>query len=48
MKNDMLEVISNFIRDKKERLVDPSKSKIEDVKIEIMQKLVEKKSGKKK
>lgn len=48
MKIDLSEVISEFVKDKKERMVDPVKRGEEEVKASIVQKLVSKKFGKKK
>lgn len=48
MKSDLSEVISEFVKDKKERVLNPIKTKVEDIKGEIMQKLVSKKFGKNK
>lgn len=48
MKSNISEVISEFIKNKREGEADPAKREAEEVKSSLIQKLVENKFGKKK
>ena len=48
MKENLSEVISEFIKDKKTRDSDAKEKNAEEVKVDIIEKLVQKKFGKKK
>lgn len=48
MKENLSEIISEFIKDKKDNVASPEAKDAEEVKADIVEKLVQKKFGKKK